>query len=114
MMAQDAWLESGFREGAFVLRAGGAWRVQSPAELDRKLDALDPGTARYAFICLAEVEGLASAAAWLLLRAERTLEGRGLSVSVQSVRPEIAPLRRKDETSREAVPRERRRHHHHG
>src|SRR5438477_6023477 len=114
MMAQDAWLESGFREGAFVLRAGGAWRVQSAAELDRKLDALDPGTARSALIDLAEVESLDSAGAWLLLRTERTLEGRGLSVSVQNVRPEIEPLLRKVETSREAVPRERRRHHHHG
>ena len=67
-MAQDAWLESGFREGAFVLRAGGAWRVQSAAELDRKLDALDPGAARSALIDLAEVESLDSAGAWLLLR----------------------------------------------
>ena len=113
-MAQDAWLESGFREGAFVLRAGGAWRVQSAAELDRKLDALDPGAARSALIDLAEVESLDSAGAWLLLRTERTLEGRGLAVRVENVRPEIEPLLRKVESSREAVPRERRRHRHHG
>ena len=94
-MAQDAWLESGFREGAFVLRAGGAWRVQSAAELDRKLDALDPGAARSALIDLAEVESLDSAGAWLLLRTERTLEGRGLAVRVENVRPEIEPLLRK-------------------
>ena len=112
-MAQDAWLESGFREGAFVLRAGGAWRVQSAAELDRKLESLDPGTARSALIDLAEVESLDSAGAWLVLRTERALEGRGLTVRVANLRPEIEPLLRKVESSREAVPRERRHHHHH-
>jgi phospholipid/cholesterol/gamma-HCH transport system permease protein len=114
MMAQEAWLESGIREGAFVLRVGGAWRVQSAAELDRKLDALDPGTARSALIDLAEVESLDSAGAWLILRTERTLESRGLKVSVANVRPEIEPLFRKVESSREAVPRERRHHHQRG
>src|SRR5215469_7556175 len=110
-MAQDAWLESGFREGAFVLRAGGAWRVQAAAELDRKLDALDPGAARSALIDLAEVESLDSAGAWLVLRTERALAGRGLSVRVENIRPEIEPLLRKVESSREGVPKERRRHH---
>ena len=110
-MAQDAWLESGFREGAFVLRAGGAWRVQSAAQLDRKLESLDPGAARSALIDLKEVESLDSAGAWLVLRTERALEGRGLSVRVENVRPEIEPLLRKVESSREGVPRERRRHH---
>jgi phospholipid/cholesterol/gamma-HCH transport system permease protein len=112
-MAQDAWLESDFREGAFVLRAGGAWRIQSAAELDRKLGSLDPGAARSALIDLAEVESLDSAGAWLLLRTERALEGHGLSVRVANVRPEIEPLLRKVESNRESVPREHRRHHHH-
>lgn len=113
-MAEDAWLESGFREGAFVLRAGGAWRVQSAAALDRKLETLDPGAARSALIDLKEVESLDSAGAWLVLRTERVLEGRGLSVRVANVRPEIEPLLRKVESTREGVPRERRHHRHHG
>src|SRR5579859_6618464 len=99
-MAQDAWLESGFREGAFVLRAGGAWRVQSAAKLDRTLGALDPGSARSVLIDLAEVESLDSAGAWLLLRTERSLEARGLAVRVENLRPEIEPLLRKVESSR--------------
>jgi phospholipid/cholesterol/gamma-HCH transport system permease protein len=109
-MAQDAWLESGFREGAFVLRAGGAWRVQSAAELDRKLESLDPGAARSALIDLREVESLDSTGAWLVLRTERALEGRGITVRVENVRPEIEPLLRKVEGSREAVPKGRRHH----
>src|SRR5260370_18806470 len=113
-MAQDAWLERGRREGAFALRRGGAWRSQSAATLDRKLGALDPGTARSALIDLAEVERWDSAGAWLLRRTERSLEARGLAVRVENVRPEIEPLLRKVESSREGVPRERRRHHHHG
>jgi phospholipid/cholesterol/gamma-HCH transport system permease protein len=113
-MAQDAWLESGFREGAFVLRAGGAWRVQSAAELDRKLEALDPGAARSARIDLAEVESLDSAGAWLLLRTEHAFQTRGITVTVENVRPAIEPLLRKVETSGQAVPRERRHIRHHG
>jgi len=113
-MAQDAWLESGFREGAFVLRAGGAWRVQSAAELDQKLEALDPGAARTARIDLTDVESLDSAGAWLLLRTEHAFQTRGLSVTVENVRPEVEPLLRKVETSGQSVPRERRRVRHHG
>ena len=113
-MAQDAWLESGFKEGAFVLRAGGAWRVQSAADLDRKLEALDPGAARSARIDLTEVDSLDSAGAWLLLRTEHAFQTRGISVTVENVRPEIEPLLRKVETSGQSVPRERRRVRHHG
>jgi phospholipid/cholesterol/gamma-HCH transport system permease protein len=113
-MAQDAWLESGFKEGAFVLRAGGAWRVQSAADLDRKLEALDPGAARSARIDLTEVDSLDSAGAWLLLRTEHAFQTRGISVTVENVRPEIEPLLRKVETSGQSVPRERRHVRHHG
>jgi phospholipid/cholesterol/gamma-HCH transport system permease protein len=109
-MAQDAWFETGFREGAFVLRAGGAWRVAGAAVLDRKLQALDPGAARTARIDLTEVESLDSAGAWLLLRTERALEGRGIAVSVENVRSEIEPLLRKVQTSSQVVaPGKRRR-----
>ncbi|HVM79484.1 MAG TPA: MlaE family lipid ABC transporter permease subunit [Stellaceae bacterium] len=103
-MAQEAWVEAGFREGAFVLRAGGAWRVRGAAALDRKLQSLDPGAARAARIDLAEVDSLDSAGAWLLLRTERALQTRGIEVSVENLRPEIEPLLRKVERSSQVVP----------
>jgi phospholipid/cholesterol/gamma-HCH transport system permease protein len=114
-MAQAAWLDSGFREGSLVLRAGGAWRVASAAALDHQLQALDPGTARAVRIDLAAVESLDSAGAWLLLRTERELGARGLAVSVENVRPEIEPLLRKvaDSTGKAGVQR-RRFHRGHG
>ncbi|HTS94358.1 MAG TPA: MlaE family lipid ABC transporter permease subunit [Stellaceae bacterium] len=109
-MAEDAWVEAGFREGAFVLRAGGAWRVRAAAALDHKLKALDPGAARAARIDLGAVESLDSAGAWLLLRTEQALQTRGISVSVENLRPEIEPLLRKVESSCHAVPPGKRRH----
>ncbi len=114
-MADTAWLDSGFREGSLVLRAGGAWRVASAADLDHKLQALDPGTARAVRIDLAAVESLDSAGAWLLLRTERELGARGLAVSVENVRPEIEPLLRKvaDSTGK-AGAQKRRFHRGHG
>jgi len=111
-MERDAWLKSDFREGAFVLRAGGAWRVHSAAALDTTLEALDPGAAHLARIDLGEVESLDSAGAWLLLRTERALTERGLEVTVENIRPEIEPLLRKvEETSGTAPPAKRRRRH---
>ncbi|HTZ76994.1 MAG TPA: MlaE family lipid ABC transporter permease subunit [Stellaceae bacterium] len=113
--AQDAWLDSGIREGALVLRAGGAWRVTSAEALDHKLQSLDPGTARSVRIDLAAVESLDSAGAWLLLRTERELGARGLQVAVENVRPEIEPLLRKvaDSTGQQRAQR-RRFHRGHG
>jgi len=108
-MAQGAWLQSGFHEGAFVLRAGGAWRVASAAAIDRDLAALSPGAARRVLIDLAEVESLDSAGAWLILRTERAYRERGLEVEVENVRAEIAPLLGKVETSTSVVSAERRR-----
>ena len=98
-MAQEAWLDTAFREGAYVVRAGGAWRVGSAAELDRKLGTLNPGTAKRAFIDLAGMESLDSAGAWLLLRTERTLASRGLAVSLENVPESVLPLFRKVEAS---------------
>lgn len=110
-MADAAWLDSGFREGSLVLRAGGAWRVASAAVLDHKLQALDPGTAHTVRIDLAAVESLDSAGAWLLLRTERELGARGLAVSLENVRPEIEPLLRKVADSTGKAGAQRRRFH---
>jgi phospholipid/cholesterol/gamma-HCH transport system permease protein len=115
-MERDAWIEGSMREGAFVLRAGGAWRIRSAAAIEPKLEALDPGAARQVRIDLAEVESLDSAGAWLLLRTERALAERGLDVTLERVRPEIEPLLRKVEETSSATPvgRRRVRHRSHG
>ncbi|HUK08164.1 MAG TPA: MlaE family lipid ABC transporter permease subunit [Stellaceae bacterium] len=114
-MERDAWIEGGMRDGAFVLRAGGAWRISSAASLDPQLEALDPGAARQVRIDLAEVESLDSAGAWLLLRTERELAGRGIDVTLEHLRPEIEPLFRKVEQTSggaPAAPKRRRRQSH--
>jgi len=111
-MERDAWIEGSMREGAFVLRAGGAWRIRSVATLEPALEALDPGAARVVHFDLGEVESLDSAGAWLLLRTERELMARGVQVTVDRIRPEIEPLLRKVEQTSggaPAAPRRRRR-----
>ena len=104
------------REGAFVLRAGGAWRIRSAASLEPALEALDPGSARLVHIDLTDVESLDSAGAWLLLRTERALSARGIQVTLEHVRPEIEPLLRKVEQTSGGAPAapRRRRHRSHG
>src|SRR5579863_3653989 len=116
-MDRDAWIEGSMREGAFVLRAGGAWRIRSAASLEPALEALDPGAARVAHFDLGEVESLDSAGAWLLLRTEREFAARGIEVTLDHVRPEIEPLLRKVEQTSgaaPAAPRRRRRAKGHG
>jgi phospholipid/cholesterol/gamma-HCH transport system permease protein len=89
--------EAGFdlhTEGdSLVLQAAGRWLVASAAALDRALGRLGgvaPGTRLR--IDLAAVERLDTVGAWLLLRASRALEARGVVVSVENVAPEFAPL----------------------
>jgi len=96
-MDREPWIEGDSRDGALVLRAGGAWRIQSAAALEPALEKLDPGTARVVRIDLAQVESLDSAGAWLLLRSARALQERGLEVRLENMRPEIEPLLRKVE-----------------
>lgn len=113
-MAQEAWLDTALGGGAYVVRAGGMWRVGSAAALDRKLEALDPGGARQVRIDLAGVDGLDSTGAWLLLRTERAFAARGLSVSLENVPPAVLPLLQKVEASNPTPQPVRRRRRGHG
>ena len=79
-------------DGTLVLRAGGQWRVATAASLDPALRRLDPAGAQAARIDLAAVDEIDSTGAWLLLRTRHELAARGLTVALDGVRPDIAPL----------------------
>jgi phospholipid/cholesterol/gamma-HCH transport system permease protein len=112
-MERDAWIEGNMRDGAFVLRAGGAWRIRSAAELEPALEALDPGAAKTIRIDLADVKSVDSTGAWLLLRTQREWAGRGLTVEFDNLHPEIRPLLEKVRQSTEIVPSGRKPRHRH-
>lgn len=98
-MTRPAWLDSGVQEGEYVVRAGGAWRVGSAAELDRKLVGLNPGRVQQVRIDLSGLDSLDSAGAWLLLRTKREMAARGLLVTLENLPPSVVPLFDKVEAS---------------
>ena len=78
---------------ALLLSASGRWVVAEAGRLDRalrQLESLDPR--RRLRIDLGAVEQIDTVGAWLLLRAQRKLEGRGLATSLENVAAEFAPL----------------------
>jgi phospholipid/cholesterol/gamma-HCH transport system permease protein len=83
-----AWFRTETRDRTFRLIAGGQWVTHETATLDADLRAIDAGSARQAEIEGSEIERLDSAGAWLLLRAKRQFEDRGVHVS-RFVLPQI-------------------------
>jgi phospholipid/cholesterol/gamma-HCH transport system permease protein len=79
------------REG-FVLRAGGEWMVGGAAELDARLSLLTLPSGERVILDLSQIDRLDTAGAWLLLRTERRLLGRGNRVELRGLRPVFAPL----------------------
>jgi phospholipid/cholesterol/gamma-HCH transport system permease protein len=78
--------------GGLILRAVGDWRVAAAAELDRRLQSLSLPSGKHVMLDLAGVERLDTAGAWLLLRTERSLVGRGNTVELANLPPSFAPL----------------------
>jgi phospholipid/cholesterol/gamma-HCH transport system permease protein len=88
----DASLAASEEPGSLILTAGGEWLVESAAEIDRRLRALQLPRDRRVRIDLAGVDRLDTAGAWLLLRTERALAARGNAVEIENLRPSFAPL----------------------
>jgi phospholipid/cholesterol/gamma-HCH transport system permease protein len=78
--------------GSFVLAAAGEWLVQTAAELDRRLRALEIPKGRRVTLDLAGIDRLDTAGAWLLLRTEHDLAARGNAVEIRNLQPGFAPL----------------------
>ena len=91
-MAPPTTIVASEEAGALVLRAAGDWLVTEAAGLDRRLRALKVPPGRPVVIDAAGIERLDTAGAWLLLRTERTLAGRGHAVTLTDLRPSLLPL----------------------
>jgi phospholipid/cholesterol/gamma-HCH transport system permease protein len=78
--------------GALTLRAEGDWSIPSAAELDRQLRALELPQGRPVTLDLSGVDRLDTAGAWLVLRTERELAGRGNTVAIANLNSSFAPL----------------------
>jgi phospholipid/cholesterol/gamma-HCH transport system permease protein len=91
-MATTATILAETEPGGLILRALGDWRVAAAAELDRRLHSLSLPSGQHVTFDLTGVERLDTAGAWLLLRTERTLSGRGNTVVLSNLNPSFAPL----------------------
>jgi phospholipid/cholesterol/gamma-HCH transport system permease protein len=91
-MAPAATILASEKDGATILRAEGEWLVVTAADLDRRLHSLDMPQGRRVTVDLSGVDRLDSAGAWLLLRTEHELTGRGNAVELSNLQPRFAPL----------------------
>jgi phospholipid/cholesterol/gamma-HCH transport system permease protein len=91
-MATTATILAEDEPGGLILRAIGDWRVAAAAELDRRLQTLSLPSGKHVTFDLAAVERLDTAGAWLLLRTERSLVGRGNTVDLANLDPSFSPL----------------------
>jgi phospholipid/cholesterol/gamma-HCH transport system permease protein len=78
--------------GSVVLAAAGEWLVETAADLDRRLQALDVPKGKRVTLDLAGIDRLDTAGAWLLLRTEHDLTARGNDVEMRNLRPSFEPL----------------------
>jgi len=91
-MAATATILAEDEPGGLLLRAVGDWRVSAATELDRRLQNLALPSGKHVTVDLAGVERLDTAGAWLLLRTERALAGRGNTVALSNLNPSFTPL----------------------
>jgi phospholipid/cholesterol/gamma-HCH transport system permease protein len=101
MEGAAAWLRTSAENGRLVLTAGGSWTVRQAAEIDRSLDGVDVDGARSAVFDLAQVTAFDTAGAWLVRRAVRELQGRGVAAEVSGLADSYAPLLRVVEAAAE-------------
>jgi phospholipid/cholesterol/gamma-HCH transport system permease protein len=78
--------------GSVILAAAGEWLVETAADLDSRLRALDVPKGKRVTLDLAGIERLDTAGAWLLLRTEHDLTARGNDVELRNLRPTFEPL----------------------
>jgi phospholipid/cholesterol/gamma-HCH transport system permease protein len=104
MVAETGTLETVTEAERLVLRPRGQWLVSAAAELDRRLRRLSLPEGRAVAIDLGEVAALDTTGALLLLRTRRDLAARGVSVEVENVSPDFAPLLHQVEEGLDAPP----------
>lgn len=89
----DGRLEMAREGDTLILRAGGHWRVDTAAKLDRALHGLDSlGAHQAVHFDLAQIESMDTVGAWLVLRTCRRLEAGGAAASIANLPPAFAPL----------------------
>jgi phospholipid/cholesterol/gamma-HCH transport system permease protein len=92
MASVTATLVESEESGSLVLAATGEWLVETAAELDRRLRALEVPRGRQVTLDLARIDRLDTAGAWLLLRTEHDLTAHGNAVEMRNLRPSFEPL----------------------
>jgi len=92
MQSIAATLTEADEPGSVVLAAGGDWLVETAAELDHRLRALDVPKGKRVTFDLAGISRLDTAGAWLLLRTEHNLQARGNAVDMRNLRQSFEPL----------------------
>jgi phospholipid/cholesterol/gamma-HCH transport system permease protein len=74
------------------LRCAGSWVVQGMAQLESQLQLVAVINAQAVVLDATQLVALDTSGAWLLQRTLRALEQRGLSVSINGLRPEFSAL----------------------
>jgi len=92
MESAAATLVTAEEPGSVVLAAAGEWLVETAADLDRRLRALDVPRDKRVTLDLAGIDRLDTAGAWLLLRTEHDLTALGNVVEMRNLRPSFEPL----------------------
>jgi phospholipid/cholesterol/gamma-HCH transport system permease protein len=92
MASVTATLIESEESGSLVLAATGEWLVETAAEVDRRLRALEVPRGRQVTLDLARIDRLDTAGAWLLLRTEHDLTAHGNAVEMRNLRPSFEPL----------------------
>jgi phospholipid/cholesterol/gamma-HCH transport system permease protein len=92
MESAAATLITAEEPGSVVLAAAGEWLVETAADLDRRLRALDVPRDKRVMLDLAGIDRLDTAGAWLLLRTEHDLTALGNVVEMRNLRPSFEPL----------------------
>jgi len=91
-VAESGGFDTATAGEAWRVTASGPWTLSSVLALEAAIEAADPGPARSAELALAGIERLDTAGAWLIHRWRRSLEARGLAVTIAGAAPEDAAL----------------------
>jgi phospholipid/cholesterol/gamma-HCH transport system permease protein len=92
MASVTATLVESEESGSLVLAATGEWLIETAAELDQRLRALEMPRNRQVTFDLARIDRLDTAGAWLLLRTEHDLTAHGNAVEMRNLQPSFEPL----------------------
>jgi phospholipid/cholesterol/gamma-HCH transport system permease protein len=92
MASVTATIVESEESGSLVLAAAGEWLVETAAELDRRLRALEMPRGQRVTLDMARIDRLDTAGAWLLLRTEHDLSAHGNAVEMRNLRSSFEPL----------------------